>query len=86
MGWMVWEIEEASAGVISETEEGAASPAGTISAGAPAFCAVPAVASGEGWVAPHAPSDVLITPPSIYIHFGAVVALLKNIKFIAEAE
>ena len=37
-------------------------------------------------VEPHAPSEVFMTPPSIYIHFGAAVALLKNIKFIAEEE
>ena len=53
---------------VSDTEEVAvpldASPAGSTTASVPAFV-----------VAPQAPSDVFITPPSIYIHLGAPVCL-----------
>jgi len=57
-----------------------ATTSATVGAGAVSIvAAVPAFI-----VAPHAPSEVFITPPSIYIHFGAVVVLLKNIKLIAE--
>ncbi len=64
------ELVETVAGIIAV---GAGAEAGIIIAAVPAFI-----------VAPHAPSEVFITPPSIYIHFGAVVVILKNIKFIAE--
>ena len=43
---------------------GTGAEAGIITAALPAFV-----------VAPHAPSDVFITPPSIYIHFGTEVPL-----------
>ena len=43
-----------------------------VAAGVPGFVVAPPVAST---VEPHAPSEVLITPPSIYIHFGAEVPL-----------
>ncbi|MEK9170783.1 MAG: hypothetical protein AAB789_00500 [Patescibacteria group bacterium] len=35
------------------------------------------------WVAPHAPSEVFITPPSIYMHFGAVVSLSYTVTPLA---
>ncbi|MFA4831513.1 MAG: hypothetical protein WC618_05120, partial [Patescibacteria group bacterium] len=54
--------EEVATGMVPGIVVGA--DAGTIVAGAPGFI-----------VAPQAPSEVLITPPSIYIHFGAVVSL-----------
>ncbi len=72
-------VEVAMGGVVVATGStgvvGTGSLAGIIAAAVPGFV-----------VAPHAPSEVFITPPSIYIHFGAAVALLKNIKFIAEEE
>lgn len=49
-------------GVVVEVAGGTESLAGIISATVPVFC-----------VCPHAPSEVLIAPPSIYIHVGADV-------------
>jgi len=57
-------------GVVVGVVGGIGSLVGIIVAGAPEFCVAPPVVSA---VEPHAPSEVFIMLPSIYIHFGAAV-------------